>query len=562
MIKAEQMRSSPGNFPTSFKKASVLGLIIQILAMNPWTAFPGSFIPSSVNRQPQAYSHGYAPQNWISPTLDPHALNQSTLHSTPSAHPTADRPGSLRLPNPPKRPLFSVPQDVASLRDAELTETSMGPPPKRRKRKAPTLRAKDWEPYKARILELYDEQKLPLPKVKIMIEEEFGFTAELRQYRTRITQWGKDKNIKPGEMAAIVRKRQKRNLVEVDKRELIFTVRGRNVDPHKIDRWMARNGVSQTSLYAPSPTASTPSAVGCETISERDSVVSSPACSITSLNFSRGTTPIVSNPTAPSPISSDCRRHESNGVIMLDATQLLVHILYNQGLSHQSQKLLESLIESKKAMLGEGHLSTLESMYALSQYHFDNENLEDAEELHARTLSISKRTLGERHPHTMEYMMGLSITVEMYVSEQRLNDAEELQVQAVELSILLVGEVHPDTMFYRLVLENIYKKQGQLKKAEDQCKKVLTARKKLYGEQHPATIEAMDFLLSVYIDQGNLREVEDLGMQLLVASKRVLGEQHPHTLETVELMQEISEAREEFLEAEGSEEQEPELVMN
>ncbi|KAJ4027896.1 hypothetical protein NW752_000144 [Fusarium irregulare] len=117
----------------------------------------------------------------------------------------------------------------------------MGPPPKRRKKKAPTLRAKDWEPYKARILELHDARKQPLVKVKEMIEEEFGFTAELRQYRTRITQWGKDKNIKPAEMAAIVRKRQKRKLVEVDKGEQIFSVRGRNVETHKIDRWMVRH---------------------------------------------------------------------------------------------------------------------------------------------------------------------------------------------------------------------------------------------------------------------------------------------------------------------------------
>lgn len=56
-------------------------------------------------------------------------------------------------------------------------------------------------------------------------------------------------------MSAMARKRQQRKLVEVDKREQTFTVRGRDVEPHKIDRWMVRNGISQTSLYAPSPAA-------------------------------------------------------------------------------------------------------------------------------------------------------------------------------------------------------------------------------------------------------------------------------------------------------------------
>lgn len=54
----------------------------------------------------------------------------------------------------------------------------MGPPTRPRKRKAPTLRADAWEPYKARIIELHITQKLPLRKVKEMVKEEFGFTAE------------------------------------------------------------------------------------------------------------------------------------------------------------------------------------------------------------------------------------------------------------------------------------------------------------------------------------------------------------------------------------------------
>ncbi|CAO2653511.1 Nn.00g029220.m01.CDS01 [Neocucurbitaria sp. VM-36] len=162
----------------------------------------------------------------------------------------------------------------------------MGPPAKRRKRKAPTLRANDWEPYKDRVLELHVTEGLPLPEVKKRLEEESGFTAELRQYRLRVSQWGKDKNVKPPEMSAIVRKRQRRKLVEVSKAELAFEVRGVPVEPQKIDRWMKRHEVPESLLYAPIPAASTPSAVGCRTISECGSPIPtfgfSPASSITS----------------------------------------------------------------------------------------------------------------------------------------------------------------------------------------------------------------------------------------------------------------------------------------
>ncbi|KAF2755063.1 hypothetical protein EJ05DRAFT_478872 [Pseudovirgaria hyperparasitica] len=147
----------------------------------------------------------------------------------------------------------------------------MDPPALPRKRKAPTLRADDWESYKERILDLYVEQKLPLKTFRQKIEAEYGFKAESRQYRTRISQWGKDKNIKPEEMEAIVRKRQKRKLIETNKGQLKFEVRGSEVEPQMIERRMKRHEVVDSFLYAPSPAASTPSAVGCHTISERGS---------------------------------------------------------------------------------------------------------------------------------------------------------------------------------------------------------------------------------------------------------------------------------------------------
>jgi hypothetical protein len=56
-------------------------------------------------------------------------------------------------------------------------------------------------------------------------------------------------------MKSIVRKRQRRNLIESDKGELAFTIRGNTVAPEKVDRWMKRNGIGESTLYAPSPAA-------------------------------------------------------------------------------------------------------------------------------------------------------------------------------------------------------------------------------------------------------------------------------------------------------------------
>ena len=56
---------------------------------------------------------------------------------------------------------------------------SMAPPTSRRK-KAPTLRSKGWEPVKDRIFELHITQNLPLSEVKEKVEREYktiGFSA-------------------------------------------------------------------------------------------------------------------------------------------------------------------------------------------------------------------------------------------------------------------------------------------------------------------------------------------------------------------------------------------------
>ena len=52
------------------------------------------------------------------------------------------------------------------------------PAAKRRKPKAKTLRDKDWEPYKARIIELYSQLSMDLQSVQMIIKDEYGFKPE------------------------------------------------------------------------------------------------------------------------------------------------------------------------------------------------------------------------------------------------------------------------------------------------------------------------------------------------------------------------------------------------
>jgi hypothetical protein len=61
--------------------------------------------------------------------------------------------------------------------DATSNHADPQPPTKPRKRKAPTLRDSDWEPYRERFTELYTAG-LSLKDLKEQMEVEFHFFAE------------------------------------------------------------------------------------------------------------------------------------------------------------------------------------------------------------------------------------------------------------------------------------------------------------------------------------------------------------------------------------------------
>jgi hypothetical protein len=79
--------------------------------------------------------------------------------------------------------------------------------------------------------------------------------TRIRQYKSRISKWNLDKNIKPKEMKAIVRKRLERKLLEPNRPEFSFRVRNVEVEAAKIDRWMHSYAVPESTLYAPSSAA-------------------------------------------------------------------------------------------------------------------------------------------------------------------------------------------------------------------------------------------------------------------------------------------------------------------
>lgn len=118
--------------------------------------------PSSYN--PDGYYSSHAVQTYSNASLSSRSDFTSSQNSLP-----LDPKGQDAVSQLERLPISNGPNNA--------NVQPMAPPPSR-KRKALTLRADDWEPVKARVIELHINQKLPLTEVKEKVEREFtGFTA-------------------------------------------------------------------------------------------------------------------------------------------------------------------------------------------------------------------------------------------------------------------------------------------------------------------------------------------------------------------------------------------------
>ncbi|KAJ2904894.1 hypothetical protein MKZ38_006935 [Zalerion maritima] len=198
---------------------------------------------------------------------------------------------------PPTQPRTEQGSGTAHHGETAATPSQASKP---RKPKAPTLRMKDWEPIKSRVIQLHKTLNLTLPQVHAQITKEFDIDPTLRQLKTMYSRCGLGRNVKEMEMQFIVHKYLDRKINEPDKDDLQFRLRGVTVTPENIERWMRRHGVPRDKLYV-LENIEQPSELECWTPGNSPKPPGSPM-SIDDCPSSLGTMPqSPSSSTAPAP---------------------------------------------------------------------------------------------------------------------------------------------------------------------------------------------------------------------------------------------------------------------
>ncbi|KAF5669520.1 TPR-like protein [Fusarium heterosporum] len=429
-------------------------------------------------------------------------------------------------------------QNEASSNNTKDTQmmplTPMGPPPKTRKPKAPTRRAKDWEPYKARILELHITQKLPLKQVKELIEDEFGFIAgPVALFCRTVSDSGslapspiysvRSLGVTHGDAMSIA------SSPNVSSPALSVSTIGQSQNSHFTGRSPAPIFRTLPNQFPPvhHPTADPllqgqadyTSSVSRHRYRQGDEDRLREELSVAEMLFGTGHTQTLEIQAELAGVLVDQGRYKSaeamsrrvvegyrnaNGndnINMLDALELLGCTLRLQDFCRQAHKLPQRSFESKKAILGEDHPSTMNCL------HIGKEQWKEAEELGAQLKKTSEEILGEQHPKTL---LTTGLLIDVYIGQGRWKEAEEFGSQLKKTSEEILGEQHPETLRIMYLLIEVYIGQGRWKEAEESGLRALQILIKVVGEKHPYTLITKDQLTHIYESRGQHQKAREL----------------------------------------------------
>ncbi|KAK3941755.1 hypothetical protein QBC46DRAFT_352996 [Diplogelasinospora grovesii] len=420
------------------------------------------------------------------------------------------------------------------------SDSPMPPPPrpqpsqttKPRKPKSRTLREKDWEPVKARIIELHISQDQTLPSVMDQIKQEFDFEATQRQYINILKKWNLGKNIRNEEMKAIVRKRQQRRLAEKNKPDLLFRVRDQVVPPQKIDRWMAANSVAADDMYDAG--AETPEGLTCWT---PHGEAPSPG-----VRSSRGTPGLAANASVSTPrymavspappftggdLSSNRRFGSQSPGPGRSAPNEKIHSAYG---AHEELRLKRGPAALEEQH-GRDHRKTLDALQQLGVFLLNQGRYQSAEQIPRRLVSAQRKFHGDNAAQTAWQIMRLGRTLR---DQGRFQVAEELFRRAFGIFEQALGMEHAQTLTSMIYLANILADQGRLKEAEQMHRQALAGCRKLLGDDDPLTRWSIVRLGHGLNDQGRHEEAEELLRQARESHETTPGEENSYTLGVME----------------------------
>ncbi|KAL2822076.1 hypothetical protein BJX63DRAFT_417851 [Aspergillus granulosus] len=261
-------------------------------------------------------------------------------------------------------------------------------------------------------------------------------------------------------------------------------------------------------------------------------------------------------PHALSLLNEECFKTKRKGYMKL--IQNIGRCLHTDGRYNEAVTLFEDLVKLQRKNESDYDLSALIAMTDLGSAYRgqgrwnEAEKLQiqgrwnEAEKLGVQVLETRKAVLGARHPSTLASMGNLASTysnqgrwneaekLQVQVMETkkigRWNEAENLEVQVMETRKTVLGAEHPDTLTSMTNLASTYWNQGRWNEAEKLQVHVMETLKTVLGAEHPDTLASMNNLAHTWHSQEKVHVALALMGECDMLCKKVLGPSHPHSI--------------------------------
>jgi serine/threonine protein kinase/Tfp pilus assembly protein PilF len=200
------------------------------------------------------------------------------------------------------------------------------------------------------------------------------------------------------------------------------------------------------------------------------------------------------------------------------------------GLFDAAFPLQDSALKTRRRLLGEEHLDTIESIRNLGLLLKAQGKLAESEPSCREALEKYGRVLEEEHPYTLNAIDNLGC---LLLAQGKLDQAEPYLREALEKRRRVLGEERADTIMSIFSMGGLLKAQGKLDQAEPYFREALKKSRRTLGEKHANTIASLNGMGFLLQAQGKLDQAELYYREALEKRRRVLGEEHPDTIVSI-----------------------------
>jgi serine/threonine-protein kinase len=226
----------------------------------------------------------------------------------------------------------------------------------------------------------------------------------------------------------------------------------------------------------------------------------------------------------------DRGRQEAAGLsadpeMQADMQQLLGEIYQKLGKLEQAEPLIQSALDIRKKLYGNGNRKVAASFVSLGLLRKDQAKLEEAEGLVRRGIETYQSDPQSTPKDTAQSMLALGTVLEV---RAKYDEARPLLEAALKLQPKdqSATEQTADSL---TELANVLFYQGQYDQSERLNQQALAIDQRLRGENNPAVAQELNNLGAIAMNRGKYRDSENFYRRALAITETWYGTDHPET---------------------------------